>query len=83
MALNGTRKIVLDLISKVRSRPAGEVASTGNLLRDYELSSLESVELFSAVEDRFGVVFGLDPNDMNALATLGTLTDWIEARLKA
>jgi acyl carrier protein len=82
MAISDTREKVLGLISKVTSRPAGEVASSGNLLRDYDLGSLESVELFSAVEDRFGVVFGLDPNDMTALATLDTLTSWIDARVK-
>jgi acyl carrier protein len=83
MATNGTRAIVFELISKVTSRPAGEIASSGNLLRDYGLSSLEGVELFAAVEARFGVVFGLDPHDMSALATVDTLADWIEARTKA
>lgn len=80
MATLDTRAIVLGLISQITTRPADAVESSGNLLRDYQLSSLQSVELFAAVEQRFGVVFGLDPNDMSALATLDTLTSWIDAR---
>ena len=81
MTASDTRAIVLELISQITTRPADVVGSSGNLLRDYELSSLQSVELFAAVEQRFGVVFGLDPNDLSALATLDTLTAWIDARL--
>lgn len=81
MTTGDTRAIVLGLISQITERPAGVVESSGNLLRDYQLGSLQSVELFAAVEQRFGVVFGIDPNDMNALATLDTLTAWIDARL--
>lgn len=83
MLASKTRAIVLELIATITSRPSGEVTSTGNLLRDYQLSSLEGVELFSAVETRFGVVFGLDPSDMNALATLDSLSAWIDARVPA
>lgn len=83
MTTKSTRESVLELISKVTSRPAGEVPSSGNLLRDCGLSSLEGVALFSAVEQRFGVVFGLDPQDMSALATVDTLASWIDARKKA
>jgi len=81
MAISETRGIVLGLISKITTRPADEVQSSGNLLRDYNLSSLQSVELFAAVEQRFGVVFGIEPDDMNALATVDTLTAWIDARV--
>ena len=81
MIASDTRAIVLGLISKISGRPADEVQSSGNLLRDYQLDSLQSVELFTAVEQRFGVVFGLDPNDMNALATVATLTAWIDAHV--
>jgi acyl carrier protein len=81
MAISETRVIVLGLISKITTRPAEEVQSSGNLLRDYNLSSLQSVELFAAVEQRFGVVLGIEPDDMNALATVDTLTAWIDARV--
>lgn len=81
MAISETRAIVLGLISKITAHPADEVQSSGNLLRDYNLSSLQSVELFAAVEQRFGVVFGIDPDDMNALATVDTLTAWIDAHV--
>lgn len=81
MEASDTRAIVLGLISKITTRPLSEARSSGNLLRDYQLDSLQSVELFTAVEQRFGVIFGVDPNDMNALATLDTLTAWIDARV--
>ena len=58
-------------------QPTGE---TGSLLRDYGLDSLQAVQLIAKLEHRYGVVFGAEPGDMEALGSLGRLAGWVARR---
>ncbi len=44
-----------DLISRITGRPVGELSPETNLATDLDLSSLDRVELLSALEDRYQV----------------------------
>jgi long-chain acyl-CoA synthetase len=44
-----------DLISRITGRPVGQLAPDTNLATDLDLSSLDRVELLSALEDRYQV----------------------------
>jgi long-chain acyl-CoA synthetase len=44
-----------DLISRITGRPVGDLAPDTNLATDLDLSSLDRVELLSALEDRYQV----------------------------
>jgi acyl carrier protein len=71
-----------DLLGEIAGRrePIGQ---TGSLLGDYGLDSLQAVELIARLEQRYGVVFGADPGDMEALESLAGLAAWVTRRAPA
>ena len=60
-----------DLISRITGRPAGELAPDTNLATDLDLSSLDRVELLSALEDRYQV--DLNESRFTTATTVGEL----------
>jgi len=60
-----------ELIAKVSARPAGSLAESANLDSDLGLSSLDRVELLSAVEDRYQV--DLSETRFSTVQTVGDL----------
>jgi long-chain acyl-CoA synthetase len=62
---------ITDLIARITGRKTGRVSPESNLSKDLSLSSIERVELFSALEDRFQV--DLDESRFTAAITVGDL----------
>ncbi len=62
---------IADLIASVTGRPAGRLTAQSNLESDLNLSSLERVELLSAIEDRYQI--DLNESHFAALSTVGEL----------
>ena len=62
---------VADLIARATGRPMGETPSKAQLAADLGLSSIERVELMSALEDRFQV--SLDESRFAAATTIGEI----------
>ena len=60
-----------DLISRITGRPVGELAPDTNLATDLDLSSLDRVELLSALEDRYQV--DLNESRFSTATTVGEL----------
>ena len=59
------------MISQIRGRPAGNLSAGSNLDTDLNLSSLDRVELMSALEDRYQV--DLSETSFAAASTVGDL----------
>ncbi len=60
-----------EMIEKITRRPVGKISAEANLSSDLGLSSLDRVELLSALEDRFQVE--LSDTKFTAVATVGEL----------
>ena len=66
--------IVAELLADVTPYPAAEFAAATRLSEDLGLSSLELIELATAIEDRLGVAV-----DDSAFSTVKTIGDVVEA----
>ncbi len=66
--------IVAELLADVTPYPAAEFAPTTRLSEDLGLSSLELIELATAIEDRLGITV-----DDSAFSTVKTIGDVVEA----
>jgi long-chain acyl-CoA synthetase len=66
-----------DLVARIARRPAGDVRPDAALATELNLSSLDRVELLSAIEDRFQV--DLNESQFTAATTLGDLEKMLHA----
>jgi acyl carrier protein len=76
----GVRAQLLEMIREITGRDIGEIAGDGDLTHAYGLDSIQSVLLMSRIERRYGLVFGRDPEDMMALASIDSLSRWVQER---
>lgn len=72
---------VLDEVLSLDGRSAGFKRDTPLLGSIPELDSMAVVSLITAFEDRFGFVVDDDEIDGNTFATVGTLADFVGAKL--
>lgn len=77
-------KEVINLLDEVLSlggRTAGFGADTPLLGAIPELDSMAVVSLITALEERFGIEVSDDEIDGSVFATIGSLTDFVRAKL--
>lgn len=67
----GTTGALADLIARITGRPSGPLAPNANLADDLQLSSIDRVELLSALEDRLQV--DLNETRFTSATTVGEL----------
>ena len=72
------RSQLLSIVAGITGEAPTLVAGDGDLAQTYGLDSIQLVRLIGRIEADFGLVFGRDPEDMKALASLDGLTRWIE-----
>jgi len=72
-AAGGTIGTLAELIARVTGRPVGRLEPGANLAVDLNLSSIDRVELLSALEDRYQA--DLNETDFAAATTVGELED--------
>lgn len=72
---------VLDEVLSLRGRTAQFSASTPLLGSIPELDSMAVVGVITTLEERFGIVVEDDDLDGATFATVGTLTEFIRAKL--
>ncbi|WP_188152149.1 acyl carrier protein [Teredinibacter waterburyi] len=76
---------ILETLKNIISRVTGKADVQGNtserITDEYGLDSMQLVGLILGIEEHYGLVFGIDPNDMEALASLDSLSNWISSRV--
>jgi acyl carrier protein len=72
---------VLDEVLSLRGRSADFIASTPLLGAIPELDSMAVVAVLTSLEERFGFVVADDEVDGSTFATVGSLVDFVEAKL--
>jgi long-chain acyl-CoA synthetase len=68
-----------DLVSRITKRPAGTLAANARLDSDLNLSSLDRVELLSALEDRYQI--DLSESRFSAVSTVGDLERMLQGEM--
>lgn len=74
---------VLDEVLSLKGRTAGFARDTHLLGAIPELDSMAVVSLITALEDNFGIVVDDDDIDGETFATVGTLVDFVSAKVTA
>lgn len=74
---------VLDEVLSLKGRTAGFSRDTHLLGAIPELDSMAVVSLITALEDNFGIVVDDDDIDGDTFATVGTLVDFVSAKVTA
>jgi acyl carrier protein len=74
---------MLDEVLSLNGRSASFTADTPLLGAIPELDSMAVVGLITGLEERFGLVVDDDDIDGNTFATVGSLTDFVQAKLAA
>ncbi|MBX3638141.1 MAG: acyl carrier protein [Rubrivivax sp.] len=74
---------VLDEVLSLKGRTAGYTRDTHLLGAIPELDSMAVVSLITALEDNFGIVVDDDDIDGETFATVGTLVDFVSAKVTA
>jgi acyl carrier protein len=72
---------ILDEVLSLNGRSASFSRETPLLNAIPELDSMAVVSLITALEEQFGIVFGDDEIDGATFASLGSLTDFVDAKL--
>lgn len=72
---------MLDEVLSLNGRSASFTADTPLLGAIPELDSMAVVGLITGIEERFGVVVDDDDVDGNTFASVGSLTDFVQAKL--
>jgi acyl carrier protein len=72
---------ILDDVLSLGGRSAGFDRSTHLLGAIPELDSMAVVSIIAALEDRFGIVLNDDDIEGSTFETLGSLADFVAARL--
>ena len=74
---------VLDEVLSLKGRTSGFTTDTPLLGSIPELDSMAVVALITTLEERFGFIVDDDEIDGSAFATVGTLVDFVGAKLGA
>ena len=74
---------VLDEVLSLKGRASGFTTDTPLLGSIPELDSMAVVALITTLEERFGFIVDDDEIDGSAFATVGTLVDFVGAKLGA
>lgn len=72
---------ILDEVLSLNGRSASFSRDTPLLNAIPELDSMAVVSLITALEEQFGIVFGDDEIDGATFASVGSLTDFVDAKL--
>jgi acyl carrier protein len=72
---------ILDEVLSLNGRSASFSRETPLLNAIPELDSMAVVSLITALEEQFDIVFGDDEIDGATFASLGSLTDFVDAKL--
>jgi acyl carrier protein len=74
--------ITRDLAALIKeiSRFEGELDADDDFLTKAALTSLQTVQLTVRLDDRFGIKFGTEAEDFEALASLGRLAELVDRR---
>ena len=73
---------ILDEVLSLNGRSAGFERDTPLLGSVPELDSMAVVALITTLEERIGITMNDDEIDGNTFATLGSLTDYVDAKLR-
>jgi acyl carrier protein len=73
---------VLDEVLSLNGRSASFERDTPLLGSLPELDSMAVVALITTIEERIGITMNDDEIDGNTFATLGSLTDYVDAKLR-
>lgn len=77
-----TAQRLINIIAEIKKIPVNsiELIASDDFITKYNLDSLDSVTLTVRISSEFGVNFGESMDDIDALATFGTLVELIESR---
>jgi acyl carrier protein len=75
------RAALADMLSEIKHYDVrADLGRDDNFMRVLNLDSLDAVELTVKINERFGLEFGADPNDLDALENLTALVDLVQRR---
>lgn len=69
------------IITRMKGLEDFPFRSATNIVTELGFASIEVVTLIEHIKTEFGVAFGENPDDLEALRQFGTLVRWIEDRL--
>ena len=75
-----TEKIVRDELAKILGKDTDQISSDANLIEEVGLDSLNVLEIFGMVEEKFNVV--VDPEKISELKTIKDIVNIIEENKK-
>jgi len=75
------RNELLQMLGAIKRRDVrADLTNDENFMRVLNLDSLDAVELTVKINDRFGVEFGAEASDLDALDNLTALVDLVRRR---
>jgi acyl carrier protein len=73
---------LLSMLAAIKQLPAEAVTldADDDFLRQFDMDSIDAVELTIQLDSEFGLGFGQDPDDLDALSSFGSLVDLVIER---
>ncbi|MBR1779112.1 MAG: acyl carrier protein [Clostridia bacterium] len=75
-----TEKIVREELGKILDKDTSQISIDANLIEDVGMDSLNVLEIFGMVEEKFNVV--VDTDKISELKTIGDIVEIIEENKK-
>ncbi len=83
VGLDTLARQVRALLSEVKTGTSGiQLAPGDDFMKVLNLDSLDAVELTVRIHETFGIEFGAEASDIDALASFGSLVELIRARMR-
>ena len=78
--MNETEKMVREELGKIIGKDTDEISKDANLIEDVGLDSLNVLEVFGMIEEKFNVV--VDPEEISEMKTINDIVNIIENNKK-
>ncbi len=79
--VENVRTTLITIISGILGKDVSSISGDAHPIHGLGMDSLQAVHLIASIEQRFGLVFGRDPEDMTALVSFDSLCRWVEDRV--
>lgn len=78
--MSETERIVREELSKITGKSTEQISKDDNLIEDVGLDSLNVLEVFGMIEEKFNVV--VDPEEISEIRTIDDIVNLIEKNKK-
>lgn len=78
--MSETERIVREELSKITGKSTEQISKDDNLIEDVGLDSLNVLEVFGMIEEKFNVV--VDPEEISEIRTIDDIMNLIEKNKK-